>query len=1057
MPAPFSPVPIPFISGARQDIGSRAQDNPSQLSKAQNVVFTKRGQITGRPGLTARDAQVQLGPGIALGGSLLSVTAGATPSGIVATGYSSGSRANVDTPLVCWQGQSYFNRAGLWEAAGVHWSLRQTKSSALETHDPSGTSAALRGSQIPVGQDVVGVTSSIGGAAGVPFLNATGDVKFVGTAQVNSPSTFNTLGTDKDLTAVAGNAVFWHSTSLSQVRGFIPTGAGPTTTEITVASTVPSGGLAACTDGTNYYVAYPVAPSPGTVSIVKVGPTGTILQTLNVTFAAGTIAGPLDICYDVTSNRLGLVGVNSAVFAVATKIVTLVSGTMADAGIDLTLAGTTVSVSEAVCCGVTHNGRMSVLFSIAPTDWTTGSAAALSSGTVHITGRLFTAATETTSITLNGAVNSFGFGSVWDPLFAGQTVGGRTLVGVMHGYENKNRSNQWLVMDVTSLYAANNTSDRIVVACGPQNGAERSVPSSVFSNSSSVSFGISEGILFANVPDTVSSTGTGNAPLVRRAATRRITLEAQGVQAVHVHDVTLLSGQLLHVFDGNKIKPHHFPDETPYIFNGGVGFSYTSAGGALAAGSYSYQATWETVNARGQTSRSGASNILVVNGVTLNQQVTVRISQPQMWTNTTAGDRVRIRLWATQTNPTNNALKYLAAETVLTTPFGGFLVTLIHSTVAVGTEETLYETTDTLSDMRAPGADRGVAVSNERAWCADQDKLYASKILRQGIAVSWNTEGPSVVPIPSSLGTIQGLASIGRGLVVLCSRGAALVTGPGVDDTGVGPGWTTEIVDGIPGMGNGGPRSITATPSGVAFQAQDGDVWMISETGQAIPMSRSLRDNSAPNLTTPPDVVVVASTQTTNNMLVAHGTGSALRVLDLEHGQWGTWLFPVITPVNGLFIAPINGALWIQASSPGAVFSVDNAASDTDAGLGAFTAVIETGTLRPANPVPHGWGRLRSLVLNEVRNVNSSQAVINMTVLADQNDKVLMNKTLTTSPTDAGVFPNSGDGTLEFRTTFQRCAYFRVIMSVTPAQFDIEGLDAWVANTGEKSPTNNRG
>lgn len=67
MPSPFVPVSIPLVSGARQDLSDLDADDPSQLSIAQNVVFTARGALKGRPGLVSADAQVQRrGPGTSL-------------------------------------------------------------------------------------------------------------------------------------------------------------------------------------------------------------------------------------------------------------------------------------------------------------------------------------------------------------------------------------------------------------------------------------------------------------------------------------------------------------------------------------------------------------------------------------------------------------------------------------------------------------------------------------------------------------------------------------------------------------------------------------------------------------------------------------------------------------------------------------------------------------------------------------------------------------------------------------------------------------------------------
>jgi hypothetical protein len=114
--------------------------------------------------------------------------------------------------------------------------------------------------------------------------------------------------------------------------------------------------------------------------------------------------------------------------------------------------------------------------------------------------------------------------------------------------------------------------------------------------------------------------------------------------------------------------------------------------------------------------------------------------------------------------------------------------------------------------------------------------------------------------------------------------------------------------------------------------------------------------------------------------------------------------------------------------------------------------------LRQAHPVAKGWGRLRAVVLNEIKTINDNQSTVySMSVFADQTDRPLMtNKSLVVLPNHPNDFPQGSDNGLEFRTSFQKCAYARVQLTAVPAIFNLEGLDLWVANTGDKAPTNNR-
>lgn len=1022
MPAPFSPVHIPLVSGVRQDIAAIAQDSPSQLTRAENVVFTKKGAITGRPGIRTRDAQVERGgAGTSLIANLATATATQVPAGIVSTGFPLSPNGS-DTPLACWQGEGYFKRDTVWASTGPLWSLRQTKSAVLKTYDPFGVA---RANPAPIGQNLVAVKTVITGGSGIPFLNDAGEIT---SASLGALTTF----TSDSNHCAAGNAMFYIDSGTGIVYMQVPGTPLPATSSVAVGtngftSVVAQQATSAVLAVDNfYYLAYKSSVA-GDIRILRVDSSGTVTQTL-IFSGLGGIQG-VGLCHN-GSGRLGLAWNDIGTTSLKTKVITITAGVMADAAIDKTLTGTPLNASAldlgSLVVGVTHLGQMSVLFTTSSAD-------------LYIGGRSFTTVAETPRTLL--VANGLAAGREWDPLFGGVVVAGKTLIGVYNSIDQLNSSSQWIVLDATAIYSGLSTADRTVAAAGPYLGAARMTPSSVYATSTSVSFSIAEGVSFSGAERPV--------PVIRRAAIRRITLSLQGVQAAHVNGTTLLSGQLAHVFDGVTTRADHFAEEQPFIFGPGT-FAAGPAPANLLPGSYTYQVTWEALNGRGQIIRSGASNQLtVVIGPGVGTfRITLVATKPQLWNNSSQLETTRTRLWATQRNPTSNSPLYFVSEQTSVVPSSGTPFTFIHTDESIGNEEQLYETTLTLSDMRAPGADRGIAVVNERVWVADQDRLYASKIIRPNIAPSWNTEGPNVIVLPSVLGTIQGLATVNTGLVVLCSRGAAVVTGPGVDDTGAGPGWNLQIIDGVPGMGSSSPRSVATIAAGAAFQAQDGDIWLANSAGQAAPMSRALRDSGMNTFVV--DVLNLVSAPGTNSMLISHGLNGRLRVLDLENGEWGTWVFPTISPTNGLFLAPINGALWIQTAT--GVFSVDDGPTPAE----TITANVETGILRPSSPVAHGWGRLRSVSLNEIRTFPDTSMSVNVQVLADQNGRALMNKTMTVNPTDPDTIYNGSDGALEFRTSVQRCSYFRVLLQLTPANFNLEGLDLWVANTGERAPTSNR-
>ncbi len=1014
MPAPFLPVFVPFVSGVRQDLGDLAAENPAQLRSLENAVFTKQGHLRGRAGGVSRDAQVQVsGSGGALAANLNSQVASLVPAGIVSSPYGSGTDS--ETALAIWQGAAFFFRDTIWAGAGPMWSVRATSSASLSVFRISGST---RHNPVPCGTDIVGIRTTLGSVSGFALVNNNGELPYV---SLGSAALFDTTSIAN--LAASGNALFYIQGAgnvVMQIPGTLPAyttavvgGTGDT-------NTAPRINIAAAHDSDTgeHFVAFKSSVA-GRITLKHVNAAGTVLASLDVN-GLGTVLG-VAVAFDGT-NKLGLAWIDSAVPSVKTKVFTTGGGVITDAAIDLTLAGTpeTNTLFFGLAAGTTADGKMGVLYT-------------RSDAGLYIGGRLFTAATSTSVATLAGVYTGLGTGLLWEPLFGHVAVGGRTLVGVQRSTDTLLHRVQWLVLDFTRLYVNGDTAVRVSVAAGAVEGMDRITPSSVgIPTPNGLAFAIPDGISFSL--DATLRT------FVDAVAVRRIHLEVQPVQAVHAHDNTLLTGQLMHVFDGAKVRPHNFVEETPFI----LGSSGIVAGGGLSAGSYSYQTTWEAYNSRGQRLRSGASNILTLNSAG-GQHAEVISTVPQLWSYITEIDYVRLRLWATVKNATATADKFLVTETVISVTPTTPSATQIHTVEVAGTEEKLYEGATILADMRAPGADRGVAFCNERAWCADQRHVYASKLLRPGIAPSWNTEGIHTLEIPNALGSIQGISGMGDTLVVVCSAGVAIVRGPGVDDTGAGIGWTVDIVAPL-GSGEVGPRSICPTPVGVAFQGRDGDVWLVRGDQSVVPISRPLRSvaSSGPN-----DLVWVAprlsGSESTNPLLLAGG--SSWRVLDTEAGQWGLWTFASNNPAR---MSSINGAPWGQLTAAPWVISVDGAVG-SDFGSNNAARII-TGVLRPTDPLSRGWGRIRGV--SPVVKESATNITATIAGYGDNDEHVLLNKALVYSNSAGTRWPDSGP---EYRCTVQRCGYAYFNIHIEPASFEWAGLNLWVANTKEAAPSRTRG
>lgn len=1014
MPAPFMPVPIAFTSGVRQDI-ARLASEPSFLRRAENVVFTKKGTIAGRPGLQSRDAEVQTSSVASLANDLESAVGDMEPAGIVAATF--GTSTSTETALALWQGDSYFHRQTVWVKAGAHVSLRATTSAVLSVSKLAGSN---RQNPAPVGVEVVGALTTLADSQGFPFLNASGEIDYIGTA---APTGYD--ATSRANCAAAGNAVFYISSSGSvyaQIPGVLPT------TSVVVIGTgadvtaVPEQNIAAVKgDNDSYYVAYKRA-TLSQVQLVRVDSAGAVTATTTLTAIATDVLG-VALAFSPATNRLGLMFIDSGFPHVNTTIYAVAPTTFTHVPIDLTLTGPVPDVQANIIgiqAGLTHSGLMSCAY-------------VEEDGGCFITGRDFSSAAQSNSTTLHGVYTGFQTGVLWEPIFAGCAVGNRTLVGVSVAYDVLQHHSQWFVLDMTDLYDIGGD-PRVVVAAGLPNQCDRIMYTGAGQpTADSLTFSIPVGFQFA--------VDTSDQVTVIQAAVQRIHLQLQPVQAVHAHGTTYLTGAVLRVFDGARMRVAHFPEEHPFILES----SGMVAGGGLAAGSYSYQATWETVNGRGQIVRSGASNILTLTSAGT-QRASINTTIPQLWQYLTPLDTVRLRLWGTVTNPSAGAAKFLVAETTITAaPAVGFL-NLSHTVMVTGNEEQLYESESVLADQRPPGADRGVAYTGDRVWCADQNRLYCSKTLRPALATAWNTEDTHQLYIPSSLGQVQGLGSIRDRLVVICSDGIAVVSGQGFDDQGQGVGFSLEVIKGK-GAGIRGPRSVCSSEDGVAYLGQDLDVWMVGANLGAQPISRPLREESVSDFAW--DTLWTATRRnsegSTNPMLLANG-GDGWRVLDIENAQWGTWKFVVN---DARYAASVNGAVWFQATSSPWIYSCD-ADAGADDGF-PVTATIVTGVVRPEN-IKRGWGRVRGLHLS------SFDPAVTLSVTArmfgDGQEREMMDKTLTFEAVPFSKWP---DGAPEFRTSMQRCVHASLELQITPAAFEFSGVDLWVSSTREPAPSRSRG
>lgn len=978
------------------------------------MVFTKTGAIKGRPGLVTADAAVHVVSGFDVDtqaniAAALTAEKASVPAGIVT---SQGSTSS-PTPLAMWQGLALAKRDTVWSTAGRPFSARVTKSTVLQTN--TWTPASTMRNPVPCGDTVVGLLSGLGVGSGFPRLDDEGAPAYLAvtaslTGIYDSASIANT--------AAAGDALFFTSTS-GTVYGLIPSGAGMTLVTVGATcdtSTSPLQNIAATEgslDGNGAYLVAYRSSVVGNIELVQLNAAGVVTATGTIAFGTAVVG----VAVAFSAGRLCVAFCDAAVNGdLRTKVYNGVfAGIISSAGIDYTvpLTNTGLASSAYFSLGVAHDGS----FSIVTTDGT--------GRDVIVTGRSTTAATISAvgTVRLYGAVPASGLCGVWEPLFAGQVVAGRTLIGVGHFVSidaATSPSGQWVVLDVTHWYSGTDLA-RVVVARGPVDGMHHILPSSVSSSTDYLRFAVHEGLTF----DTAG---------IATSAVRRIDIAPQPISSVDAHGCTLVSGAHGAVFDGIRLAAHGFAEEYPRIT--GV----VTAGGGMALGSHSFQATWECTNGRGQVIRSGASNVVTLTTAGANASVSFQVQVPQLRSYFKGVDNVRVRLWATDVAPSADAPLYLVAETTLyTPPTAGF--TTLTQTLATDTDAArLYTVGSVLDDGPMPGGDRGVAFTADRAWVADQANVYASKLIRQGIAPAWNAEGLHTLTMPSALGQIQAIAGLQNRLVVVCAAGVAVVAGPGVDDLGNGPGWSTEVIS-LVGMGSRTPRALTVIPQGVAFLGRDGDVWLITPDLRVQPISRPLGNETA---FSDGELTYVESAAGTHPLMFATGDEADTfhRVLDLEAGQWATW---ELREVTGLYTAGVAGVPYFQMAD-----TVNAATATTGEDLGVELEMeIETGLLKPQTAGPRGWGRVRSLSLHEA----SASYYLSVLVKDADGTRTLMDKQNLVLSALQQDWPSGL--ARDIRCTTQRCTACTVTLTAIPAVAEWSSIDLWVANSGEMAPTSN--
>lgn len=941
----FHPVTLPLNKGLNQgsaDFSLGAND----LIAATNVVYTQNGAIRGRPGQVSLDGPVVGFDGFSTGTGLAAASAKYQFAGVHTDA--------VGNIFAQFHGRLFKRVAAQWIDVGPLWSCRRVTyaGTAIQGGDSfstaTGTACMDMGNNFTNAQTVV--SPVVVAWTGPTVYNADGSIKGPVSRSVNG----QTVDIQRHFNqSVADKANFWRD--VSNVRVQICGAVFPSVSEYLLATDFSvvadtnfnTQRLWAAFDATNYYVAYVAGTAPNdTIKVLKVNGVGVVVGIL--TFVTTSTVLSLCLAVDIGTDNGLLCFTTTSGNQARSEVFALSTLTSRGLNTQSTPQGSPASPAFAVCgikggtgylawCGHPFGSQLNCL---------------------EISTRSMTAATTPVLVAIYdgtgivGTFPSYPDGSLstimWRTVFPPTTVAGRVLMGIQFATRMITTTvpftspGTWVVVDITdaSLQAVN----PVLVAAGEAGGSipvTRAAVATVVSGS--LLFGLAEGVSF-------SATGIDTAVL------HPILLIPQAAPSQAIGPYLYFGGSLTYVFDGSRCYESNWVQGAPCI----VSVQQVAGGGsALSGTSCTFAAQWSFIDPNGRLTRSLPSRFVTVtvlaNGNSFNLSVTNPLFTHKQSSALQFGSTLLLEIYGAGPNPgANDPLNLLV--TGYATPYAssvadGYTVVQVLSPSSPGTRQ-LYTSGAVLGDERAP-ADRGIVTVDGRTWTADEHTLYPSHRMVANIAPAWEME-VFPIPVPASYGSVQGLCAFDDKVMAVCDSGCFVVTGPGYDNLGGGPGWSDP--QRITNVGSPGPaRAVCSHPQGGAFVGQDGLLYGISRSLVVQCMGQAVRDFTDAT----GDLVYVPAGRNvgwdpSSNPLLVYGTTN-LKVLDLATGLWCVWTGPIASSMagasTGLVVATAAAPYVVQFSAPGGL----------DLGV-AFTMSVRLNPQEMAgNELMSGWGRLRSI------------------------------------------------------------------------------------------------
>lgn len=1046
----FQAHTINLTSGVRQDVSEKSVGSPQMLDTATNVVIAHSNALRGRPTLVSEDAIIQ------------KLNTGGTPDVPASTlsAFASGTlvSAGLETAnnqlLALFQSTAFakspptYNGVKTWRELGPFWSVNKSSINALDARNANSMT-----NPVAVGTTLVSTSITANSSTGLGIVsNGLAILDTQSLSNFDSVSSLHaciatdiTTATDVILYPKADGSLRYHSITPS-----VSTGSG---TEVLVAAAgqvdIPVSGVGVAAVGQScwlvkgnssvtgeFFFAYK-GTTPGQIIVGRLVVGTGVVATLTLT-GLGVIAWGVALSHNggpaggSGALSLGFYDQTSGIYK--SKIINVTSTTsLADAGINVSYAATGTTSYAPHTLGVDVSNSFTVCF---------GTSTGLS---IYLAS--YTSAANTLRISL---FNGF---KVWFPLTTSIVYMSRTFITLQgkSGFTALNTApcnNQWVVLDITNNLFSLVTGGPIIAAAGVVNGSVPTYPINAIIGTTAAGnptykFGIVEGITFD-----VNGPQTSGASVV--------TLTPKASKSVTAGGVTIFSGNVPYQFDGNQTYPLNYVEGAPILR-----VTNTVGGTTPVGATYTAQCIWEFTNAGGQIVRSAQSNVGLTGAIAANSVVKLEASIPQTMGRYLTATNARLKYYistAAGTGPLYliNTSNFPVTNGVVTA--GTILITLFAASPTVDTtQEQLYTGGNILDDQAPSSADRGVCYAINRLWAASDHKVFASKLLTSTINPAFNNSGILVINVPTNLGEVRGLGSLGDKVAVICDTGVLVIFGIGYDDLGNGPGWSTEVISssGFTSYDFAGPRAVTSINGvGAAYVGKDNEIYLLGYAGVSQCITRQAKDTvfSISELTycdsfnntgtnTPIEIGPMLIGSGGSNFL---GTTNTVKVVDLESGLVITWSNP--TGVNS-YHTSINGVLYVTTSA-GFPYSYSEYATGVDATFGSVTQSIQTARCSVSG-IEEGYnaflaGRLRGISINGSSVLNNSHTLaVN---IVDQDSTVLYN--------NAAVAETIY--TTEYRCTTQRCSNFKITISATPAIAEWTSIDFWSWSSGDRKPNNTR-